>query len=174
MPKRAPIEKYKGAIYRPVCPARLAEDHELTAYSTLPPSDGENLVKIYSLKEGLYANREEVRLRTWAHDILDDNNIPYRIEILGKWIARRKFRETQMIYVEEKNKKKARRLIRKFKNANDILPEHIHENDVDDVDDASEDAENLPQIKCPACNKEIDFDYHKCPECGKRLQPEGW
>jgi len=106
---------------------------ESWAYSTLVLCGDEKLVQIYQIKESKYfINRERVRQRMWLHDILDDNAIPYQIEISSRWISRKKFRETQHIFVEEKYKKKARRLIKEYKKASIIVPEDMDEGNMVD------------------------------------------
>jgi len=130
------------------------------AKSTLPQGDAGELVKIQDIREGLFTNANTVRNRTWLHDILDDNQIPYRIEIEGYWPGRRKFVESQGVYVEEKNAKKARRLIKEFKRTENILlDESIKETQVLVNEDG------MPQKVCPSCGEEIDFDYVTCPHC---------
>ena len=139
-------------------------DPKLWAYSTLSPSFSENLVQIYEVKLNMDATKETIRQRMWLHDILDDNKIPYKIEIVGAWAGRRKFGEKQIIYVEEKNRKKSRRLIKAYNNAANFIPEDKgEENMSDDIEN------NLPQVKCPACGKEFDFDYVKCPFCKAKI-----
>jgi len=138
-------------------PISIFGNPALWAYSTLPPSVGnDSLIKIYEHKD----TRDTTRNRIWLHDILDDNKIGYKVEIIGAWASRRKFGERQYIYVEEKNFKKARRLIRAYKNAEGVFDE---ENMVDDIKNG------LPQVTCPSCGKEFDFDYNKCPYCKTKL-----
>ena len=139
-------------------------DPTLWAYSTLPPDDYENLVEVYKIIQGNLQGRDEVRQRLWIHDIFDDENIPYQVVIKGYWITRKKYGEDQLIYVEEKNSKKARKLIKEFENSDDVFLETPE-------DDESEEnyVNGVLQIKCQSCGKEFDFDYPKCPFCGIRL-----
>lgn len=116
--------------------------------------DIKDLVKIYEV-----ANkdiRERVRERMWLHDVLDDNNIQYRIEIVGYW-SKRKYYEKQQIFVKKEHETAVRRYIAEY-NKN-IVEEIDEENMADDIEDG------LPQIKCPSCGREIDFDHIKCPFC---------
>ena len=158
--------KYRNIIYhdenstektQPEHPRNIFGDSELWAYSTLPSSAStDNFVEIYTHKDAINTTRK----RIWLHDILDDNNIPYLIEIVGEWAGRRKFREKQIIYVDVSNKPKVQKLIRAYKNAEAVFDE---ENMVDDIKNG------LPQVTCPSCGKEFDFDYNKCPYCKTKL-----
>ena len=148
-------------------------DPELWAYSTLIPCGNEKLVKIHEIQGGIlitrrrHVNREIVRQRMWLHDVLDDNGIPYQIEISGSWINSRKYLETHCIYVEEKHVKKARLLIEEYNTAENIVQEDMdEENIVDNIKGG------VPQIKCSSCDREIDFDCPKCPFCKVKIIPE--
>ena len=139
------------------------DNPELWAKSTLPPGyNSETLVKVYELSDAKIKGQN--RRRTWLHDVLDDRGILYKIEVVGYWATRRRFAEKQLISVEEKYKKKVQRLIKEFNDAEDIMQEETdEENMLDNIDDG------LPQVKCPSCGKEIDFDYVKCPFCKTKL-----
>ena len=139
-------------------------DPSLWAFSTLPPGDYEDLVSVHTVKQGKFQSRETVRQRMWLHDILDDENIPYQVVIKSYWVSRRKYSEDQVIYVREEHRKKARKLIKAFKN-----PENtVHENP-DDENSPEIFVDGILQKKCTACGKEIDFDYQKCPLCKVKL-----
>jgi len=133
-------------------------DFSLWAYSTIAPGDDAQLVNIYIVNQKSYLSGDAIRHRMWLHDLLDDEGIPYQVVIKGYWAGRRKYFEDQFINVEKKHEKKAKRLINEFKDTKVALesPEDISV--VNYVD-------GIPQIKCPSCNKEIDFDYNKCPFC---------
>lgn len=136
-------------------------DPEQWARSTLSVSSNENLVKILTVKQHQYAARESVRNRMWLHEILDNNNIPYYIEIEGYWPSRRKFAEMQNIYIEEKHQKEARRLIITYNN-----PANFTYKDLGvEVSTTGNTIAGVPQRICQSCGKEIDFDYQKCPFC---------
>ena len=135
-------------------------DSALWARSTLTPGEDMKLVRIYELKPGNYASAETIRHRMWLHDILDDNGIPYHLVIRGYWPARRRFAESQCIFVEDKYSKKARLLINEFQNLNNVITEDINgKTMVDDIENG------LPLIKCSSCGRIIEFDYYKCPYC---------
>jgi len=151
--------KYEMFVYR-----SEDEESELLAYSTLPIQCNGSLVEIHTVKNSYKAGKTDVRLRMWLHDILDDEGILYRVEIAGYYVTRKRFVEIQRIYVENKNQKKVRRLISEFNNKNNIVQEDIDEGSMcDNIEDG------LPQIKCPSCGKEIDFDYTRCPYCKNAL-----
>jgi len=68
------------------------------AKSTLhPPFKEEDLVMVYTVGETMFGSR--VRDRMWLHDILDDNNIPYVIDVVGDWASRKKYSVQQHIFV---------------------------------------------------------------------------
>jgi len=133
---------------------------ELWAKSTLPPCDTAELFKLYVVKPGTFQSEETIRQRMWLHDILDDHNIPYHIEIGGFWPTRKKFVETQRIYVEKKHSKKAVTLLREWSDPSSLIAEAPvdEEAEVEVVD-------GVPQKTCASCGREIDFDYSKCPYC---------
>ena len=135
-------------------------DPALWAQSTLTPSEDMNLVKIFEVKPNKVIAAETIRQRIWLHDVLDDNKTPYHLDIIGYWRTRKKFAEYQVIYVQEKHRKKARRLINEYKNAADLSPLDFDETIPDERTDGG-----LHQIRCKSCGKEFDFDYYKCPFC---------
>lgn len=161
MTKRNAV-KFRQAVHRTdessSAPGRT--DADLLAYSTLPPGDYDDLVEVYKIRPGMYTPDSETMHRTWLHDVLDDNNIPYIVEVVGVMLTRRKFGEIQVIYVQKKNAKKAKALIKEYNNAAAILPE-----DRDDVYMPGGTDGGLLQVKCPSCGREVDFDYAKCPHC---------
>ena len=143
---------------------------ELWAKSTLPDSySGDDLVMIFEIKPVKRAGWL-VRERMWLHDILDDNNIPYKIDIIGyrrrrKYVpqmTKRKFFEKQCIYVQKEHEKKTRRFIKEFLNPKNTVLD-------DTVDENLTIKDGIPQVKCSACGKEVDFDYMKCPFCKEPL-----
>lgn len=112
---------------------------ELWAKSTLPPPyDIEKLKRIYTFTDK--NDKEKSRERIWLHDVLDDNNIPYVIEIVGYWVGKRDFREKQRIYVEKKHKDKALKFIDEYNNA-EVSWEDF-EDISDDVDDTGNAIDN--------------------------------
>jgi len=131
-------------------------DPELWAKSTLE-HDTDNLVKIYEIKPSRTVSPETIRNRTWVHDLFDDEGIPYKVEVAGFWATRKKFLEAQSLYVESKDRFRARDLIVEFKDPNSIAQE-TEEKEENIVD-------GITQKKCPSCDELIDFDYHKCPFC---------
>jgi len=148
----------------PKTKVRSFGDPELWAKSTLPPCNLDDLVKVFEVKEGLYTGAETIRNRTWLHDLLDDNGIPYHIEIEGYWPGRRKFAERQAVYVEEKYSFQATQLIKEYNKINKNFDKIIEEeSDITGIDDG------MPQKLCPACGVEIDFDFVVCPHCKARI-----
>ena len=134
-------------------------DPSLWAYSTIVPCDDTELVNVYVVAHKKYMSGETTRHRMWLHDILDNEGIPYQVVIKGYWAERRKFAEDQFINVEKKHRKKVKRLIKEYNDPS---------NDATEISEDSEFAnyiDGIPQIKCPSCNREIDFDYQKCPHC---------
>ena len=134
------------------------------AKSTLPNGNPNALSRIYEVKEGIYTSAENIRDRIWLHDVLDDNDIPYYVEMEGYWPGRRKFVERQVIYVEEKNSPKAKRLIKEFNSSDYVLQEAISEgSQIVSIKDG------IPQKLCPSCDTVIDFDFVVCPKCKTRI-----
>jgi len=133
---------------------------ELWAKSTLPPGENPDLQRLYVIRPGTYLSDETIRHRMWLHDVLDDNGIPYRIEIVGFWPTRKKFVETQCIFVEKHNMNRALMLIREYNDPRNMV--------VEAPDEATKDlraADGMPQKICVSCGMKIDFDYRKCPLC---------
>jgi len=139
-------------------------DPELWAYSTLPPGEHDDLVDIYTIKQGKFMGREIVRQRMWLHDILDDNDIPYQVVIKSYWVSRRKYSEDQVIYVREEHRKKARKLIKTFNNPDNTVTEIPEEDSSPEIF-----IDGILQKKCTSCGENIDFDYQKCPLCKAQL-----
>jgi len=171
MSKNSRDYQSSDAIYRPAdgesyeLPEGLVSAHvdpSLWAYSTLPQGDYDDLVSVHVITQGNYQGGDIVRQRMWLHDILDDEGIPYQVVIKGYWPHRRKYAEDQFIYVEEKNRKKAKRLKKEFLNPDNASSEPIG----DEISDVRI-VDGIPQRKCSFCGKEIDFDFHKCPFCKK-------
>ena len=140
-------------------------DPELWAHSTFEPSDDEALVLIHEIKPSGQTGRGTFMQRTWVHDVFDDNDIPYHIEIGGHWKSRRNFSEIQSIYVKKVNSGKAINLMRAYENPENILKEAKQEKEED-----IEYENGIPQKVCPACGKNVDFDHYKCPHCKAIVQ----
>jgi len=135
-------------------------DPSLWAYSTLPPGDYDDLVSVYTVKQGKFQGKETVRQRMWLHDILDDEGIPYQVVIKSFWISRKRCAEDQFIYVKEEHKKKAKRLIKAFNDPENTVVENVEEESSPEIY-----VDGILQIKCPSCGRDVDFDYQKCPHC---------
>ena len=138
-------------------------DPDLWARSTLLNADINDLIPVYAISEGMFMSKEEVRNRMWLHDLLDDNNILYYIEMdgvkSGKALA-----DIQRVFVEKKNAQKAFSLIKTFNDSESIVSGNpVEENDTIISDDG------IPQKLCPSCNEHIDFDYYKCPYCKQQV-----
>jgi len=137
-------------------------DPELWAKSTLKHAKYEDLIEIYIIHSSLFVSSELIRNRMWLHDLLDDVGIPYYIEV-GSLGGRKKLTEEQHIYVERKNVKRAVSLIRKYNDIKSIVREKPNK-----TSSSVKSSDGIPQKKCCTCNKEIDFDYKKCPHCKGR------
>ena len=173
MPKKKKQYQSSEVIYRPSgkdvyeLPDKLLNsysDPSLWAYSTLEPCDGVKLVNVYIITQGNYLGREEVRQRMWLHDILDDEGIPYQVVVKGYWAGRRVYAESQFIYVKKKHADKVEQLINEFNDLGNSVPENT-----DEMLASENYVDGIPQIKCPSCGREIDFDYNKCPFCNCSL-----
>jgi len=156
-------------------------DREKWAKSTIPAThDPEDLVEVYQVSKNKLYNPYP-RERMWLHDILDDKEIPYRVEISGEFRIKaggfrrgRSISETQHIFVEKANEKKAKILIKGFKRSKAAEPEDAEQFEFDeyaeyDSDEYTYDCDSIPQVKCPHCSEECDCDYEKCPHCKKKL-----
>jgi len=127
---------------------------EVWAVSTLASPYGD-LVKVFETPG---------KERIWLHDIFDDNEIPYLIEIkptFRSFAKSSKFNETQLIFVRNEDEETALTLISEFESAEAVDMEEEAEGDGFD--------KQTPQIECPYCGAMIDFDYPKCPFCRKTL-----
>ena len=137
------------------------------ARSTLTIPPGEDPVRIHTVAQPRgSAGRETVRDRMWLHDLLDDNGIPYHIEIVGYWPSRRRFAEKQYIYVEKSRRNEAMSLISAYNNPANFInegPDGAERNITENI------IGGVPQKICPSCGKEVDFDYHKCPFCKEKM-----
>jgi len=138
-------------------------DPKLWAQSTLKNIEPEKLVEIYAIMPSQYTTNESIRYRMWLHDLLDDWNIPYYIEV-GCLGGSRNLTESQHIYVEKKNARKAIFLTNKFNKSDNIVRDNTDKNEESII--ISDDG--IPQKACPSCGKDIDFDYVKCPHCKER------
>ncbi|MCL2200863.1 MAG: hypothetical protein FWB75_02770 [Oscillospiraceae bacterium] len=131
---------------------------ERWAKSTIDADNPDGLVKIYEISPGIYLTETTIRQRTWVHDILDDESIPYYIEVKPR-DGQRNLTETQSIYVEEKHAPKAVFLMNTF-----LDPESkVKRVNIEEEILIGEDG--IPKKLCPFCDKEMDFDYYRCPHC---------
>jgi len=137
-------------------------DPKKWAKSTLLDADPEDLVEIYTVMPGLFATGETFRDRMWLHDLLDDAEIPYYIEIGISKLSKVAV-EAQHIFVEKKNAELAVALVVMYSN-----PENIVSDEIDEDDDTLYSEDGIPQKICKSCNETIDFDYHTCPHCKGR------
>ena len=143
---------------------------ELWVESTLAEYNDEDLVRIQTITPNNFTGKETIRQRMWLHDILDDHGIPYLVRIIGYWPSRRRFQEAQCIYVEEKNVNETNRLINEYKDPGSIMTGDSSIADAVGVIAKYDESEGkLPQKKCTACGREIDFDHRKCPHCKAKL-----
>lgn len=133
-----------------------------------------DLVRVYSAKPGKFKaagfRKPCPRERFWIHDVFDDNNIPYKIDIVGKYpekisggMRKRKFKEFQYIFVRPEDVRAAKKLIKEYETQTDLNPEFFNEGR------DSFDFDNMPQTTCPHCGKSCDTDYVLCPFCKQKL-----
>jgi len=158
--------QYRQFIYRTENSdsVRDGEDSVLIAYSTMPqPIDVKSIRVIHTIKQNNYVPPEITMHRMWLHDILDDNNIPYLVEMASTWLGRRRHGQVQFIYVRKADKEKALELKKEFRNA--PMMNHL---DMDEGCSDYDDDNHLLQVECKFCSKEFDCDYGKCPYCKKR------
>jgi len=134
-------------------------DTKLWAQSTLKQAKIDDIIEIYAVMQSPFIAKEAVRNRMWLHDLLDDNGVPYYIEVDSRR-GSKELVETQHIYVEKRNVGKAIYLIKKYTEADNIV-----RNNPDEDGDTVVSEDGIPQKKCPACGRDIDFDYQKCPHC---------
>ena len=148
-------------------------DPEKWAKSTLVGKyEFDELREVYSImknkKMGVYP-----RERCWLHDVLDEQGIPYKIDILSlpREVVQRNFKrklnfkDEQHIYVLPEHEQTVKDIIAKCNSkANLSLPEEYKTGAKEFDPDAA-----LVQVKCPSCGEECDFDYPKCPACKKPL-----
>ncbi|MCL1880989.1 MAG: hypothetical protein FWF76_02290 [Oscillospiraceae bacterium] len=136
----------------------------------------EELVLIYMIKHGRW--HPYVRERFWLHDILDDNDILYKVVLSGEYKVKsagarrgRKFNEWQGVYVRKADEDKALELIKEYEEATQKSGAELEiepSNNVSEVCDKF-DADNKPQVTCTSCKKTCDSDYSNCPYCKKPL-----
>ena len=114
--KENPAQKKTPEIKEHITPAPVVKtsDSGLWAKSTLVSKDSKDLTNIYIIKQEEAGGIENIRNKAWIHDLLDDNHIPYFIEIKGFRPSKRVYIESQWIYVERKNGIKASFLISEY------------------------------------------------------------
>ena len=138
----------------------------MIAEPTLIPNEDTKLVNIHIVKPDITGSTEKIRYRTWVHDLLDDNDIKYHIEIKSFSPSSTKTIESQWIFVEEKHAETVQDLLKQY-----IDPENFSFSEEEMEDDVEYDDEfdGVPQKKCPSCDEDVDFDYYKCPYCKAAL-----
>jgi len=165
------------------------------AQSTLPkPHNFDELVEIYTIEPGKFTDGNKSRYpreRIWLHDLLDDKEILYKVDVLGTFNLKlggvrrtRGIKEAQHIFVRKEDEKAARRLMRKYERAAAVsekvefsMEEALEQVRLDTgfAEEFGEeqintfDIDNLPQIQCPHCGVACDTDYEKCPKCKGKL-----
>ena len=143
-------------------------DFDLWAKPTLIPDLDAQLVNVYIVKPDSTGSCDKVRHRMWVHDLLDDHNIPYHIEIKSFSPSKIKTIQSQWIFVEEKNGILANALLTQYVNPENLS--YSEDEMVDeDIDYYDEDQNGIPQKKCASCGEDVDFDYYKCPFCKASL-----
>ena len=138
----------------------------MIAESTLIPNKDAKLVNIHVIKPDITGSSNKIKQRTWVHDLLDDHDIPYHIEIRCFSPSTKKIIESQWIFVEEKDSEAAQELIKQYIDPESIsFPEEEMEDEDIDADSEYDDENEIPQKKCSSCDEYVDFDYYKCPFC---------
>ena len=140
----------------------------MIAESTLTPNEDTKLVNIYIVKPDITGSNDKVRNRTWVHELLDDNDIPYHIEIKSFSPSRTKTIESQWIYIEEKHAGNVQYLLKQYIDPESLSfsEDEVANEDSDYIDDVED---GIPQKKCTSCGADVDFDYYKCPFCKATL-----
>lgn len=109
--------------------------------------------------------RVRVGEKCLIEDMLDELSIPYRTTVTTEWVTTgegKMYQEIHLVYVENKYKQKVDERMeqeaRDWENS-EVLP---HELEVLPLNE-----DGTPQITCPSCGEDIDFDYPKCPHCNQ-------
>jgi hypothetical protein len=140
-------------------------DPELWAKSTLPEDDTTDLVVVFQVKKGTLIGNEPIKNRMWLHDLLDDNEIPYRIEHAGD--------SAQFILVKNEQKDRAIDLIIRYNISGNTAQELASRADAPGSPAKPvkpvKMADGVAQVRCPSCSEYIDFDHHTCPRCKAAL-----
>lgn len=102
--------------------------------------------------------------RTWFHELLEDYEIPFRVE-LESYVEQTRSgpqrKEKQCFYVPAAFEEVLKDMIDQYYRPDSIAWET---NGFE-----LEDEGVIAQITCPVCGKEYDFDYPRCPYCrGKK------
>ena len=139
---------------------------DLWAKPTLIPDLDAKLVNVYIVKPDSTGAMDKIRHRMWVHDLLDDHNIPYHIEIKSFNPSKNKTIESQWIYVEEKHGLIVKALLTQYVDPGSLSYSEEEMGD-EDIENISEDG--IPQKKCTSCGENVDFDFYKCPYCKASL-----
>lgn len=125
-----------------------------------------NLVKVFETSmiampgvEDLFEASAKEKL--WLEEILDDNSIPYKTEIVPYWVGVQyaKYHEKKCIYVDKIYEQTVLAYIAEYNNPYNVIEKYI---------ETFESAENaLPQVECAQCGEKYDIDYPKCPYCSR-------
>ena len=145
----------------------IVSGFELWAKPTLIPDMDAKLVNVYIVKPDSTGSMDKIRHRMWVHDLLDDHNIPYHIEIKSFSPSKNKTIESQWIYVEEKNGLLVKALLTQYIDPGNLS--YSEEEMVEEDSDYDEEFDGIPQKKCTSCGEDVDFDYYKCPYCKAAL-----
>ena len=136
--------------------------------STLPEYYNiEDLAEVYKLRADA---KTPFRERFWLHDILDDHEILYRVEIREELFkATKGFRSSQNFilsqhtFVEKQHVETVKKLIEEYNS-----PANVNLS-IQEDDDVEYSGDDMPQTTCPRCSKQCDTDYIKCPHCKELL-----
>ena len=121
-PAKTKAPSQKSAPPKQKTPAQTSAsnvpDSKVLAKSTLTADDSTQLTNVYTIKQDEVGGIENIRNRTWIHDLLDDNKIPYYLEVQGHRPTKRIYVESQLIFVERKNGIRASFIINEYLDTN--------------------------------------------------------
>ena len=86
----------------------------------------------------------KLNLKIWLHDLLDENNIPYKNEVESYWegsVRTPEYKEKLIIYIPSEYQKQVEEYISDYNSPDNILSEDIEEFECED--DSELDAQNI-------------------------------
>lgn len=107
----------------------------------------------------------EGREHSWFQDLLEDEQIPFRVEYEPYWAGSYKeplYREKQCFYVSSVYQDLLQDKIEAYLNLENLAQE--------DLEWMEQQPNEMPQVVCPACGRAYDLDMPKCPFCKYKRQ----